>query len=98
MNPETNQKKTNWQTFRDVIAVTLVVVAALVGLSGMLTAETMIKVDPETNMLLSGMLEGLKNYNAAIGLIFLLSGIAFVLVGYRDKTETSLTHPEKENE
>ena len=33
---------------------------------------------------------------AHIGVIFLLSGIAFMLVGYKDKTDTSLTRPDEE--
>jgi ammonia channel protein AmtB len=89
-------KKPNWQTMRDLAAVIIVVVAAVVGLASMLRAETLIEVNPETLMLNQGMVKGLQGYSFAIGLIFLLSGIAFMLVGYRDKTDTRLTGSDEE--
>lgn len=83
------KSRTYWQNLRDFLAVCLSAVAALC-LYGMATGE--LSVDPvkyDPTIQFDAIRAGLEQYCSAFGLILLLVGVAFVLVGYNDKVETA---------
>lgn len=77
---------------KDILAVLLALLASA-GIFGMLVGEG--SIVPSEN---GEMLEGLKMYLTGFGWICLLVGAAYVLIGYHDRVETDLLHPDKEEQ
>ncbi|MGE0199842.1 MAG: hypothetical protein AB7P76_02600 [Candidatus Melainabacteria bacterium] len=79
------------RNLRDVIAIALALAALVIGWVGMFMGEA--RVDPSAPGGFQHMLQGMMTYCNAFGILLLLAGIAFLLVGYRDQIATSLTRP-----
>lgn len=96
-----NKPTVNWTDFRDLTAVVIAIFIAFFGIYGMINGETSIIVNPETNMLANvsadveknEMLHGLMQYCKAAGLIFFLAGVVYIMLGYKDQTESDPTRP-----
>ena len=91
----------NWASLRDTLAVLIAIIVGFIGIFGMINGELAIVVDSATNMLSglapepsdSPMMQGLMKYLSAAGLVFFLSGIGYILLGYKDQTWSDPTQP-----
>ena len=97
----------NCQNFRTGTAIMLAVIAAVFGLVRIVGGEMNLVLpkdfitlpDPQQNAALHQMVNlGLKPYCQGLGLILVLVGVAYLLLGYTDKIETNLTAPTPEDE
>lgn len=87
-------KKSTTVSIFQLAAVGIAVVAALLGVYGMLSGERMIVPGGATPF--DQVLKGTEQYFGSFGLIGVLAGIALILLGHNDKTKTLPNHPELE--
>lgn len=83
-------------TFRDVLALALVIAAAIFGIYGMMTGELMVNPEKITDFAL--IKTGFQQFFWSFALILLFVGAAFVLIGFNDRVHTNPAHPEPDDE
>ena len=86
------------QTMKDVLAVIFTVLGALLGIFGMLRGEMNIAISPEqvgNQAAIAQLIEGIEAYCTGIGLIFLIAGMAYILVGQEEELSTVLAPPDE---
>lgn len=76
---------------KEFLAVLLSALGAVMGLFGMFHGEQSVAVHPDQvgdPSVINHMIQGLEMYCTGIGLIFLLAGIAYILVGQEEQVST----------
>ncbi len=89
-----SQKTVSRVSMFQIAAVTVAVVAAFLGVYGMLTGERLIVPGNESQF--AQVLKGTEQYFGAFGLIGVLAGLAMILLGHNDRIRTLPNHPELE--
>lgn len=95
-----------WQNLRIFTAVILAVLGGFLGIFSIVNGENHLVLPPDFITLSAAqqqpavqqMIEkGLMPWCQGLGLVLVLVGVAYLLLGYKDKTSTNLTSPADED-